>query len=67
MRPVEWGRVLDQILICLTVHMKVPGVAAIESEASKNFHEIRFTFGRFQILQVIYCFAVGWIPSEHIT
>ena len=67
MRPVEWGRVRDQILIWLTVHMKVPGVAAIEPEASKNFQEIPFTFGRFQLLQVIYCFPMGWIPSGDIT
>ena len=59
MCPVGGSRVLDQIVEGWTVHMEVPDVATVESKASKNFHDISFTFRWFEVFQVVYSFRNG--------
>ena len=39
--------------------MEVLDVTAVETKANENFHDIPFTFGRFDILQVFNLFADG--------
>ena len=54
MSPVERSRVLDQVVEGLTVNVEVLDITTVESKASKIFHDISFTLGRFEILQVFH-------------
>ena len=47
----------------LAVHKRVLDVTAIEGKASENFHDIPFSFKRYEISKSLILFAMGWIPS----
>ena len=62
--PVERNRVLKQIVEGMTVHMEVLDLTTVESKASKNFHDVSFTFGCSETFQVCTRFEMGWIFLE---
>ena len=59
MCPVQRSRVFDQIIEGLTIRMEVFDIATKKSNESKNFHDVSFTFGWFEIFLIFYSFCSG--------
>ena len=59
MCPVERSRVLNPVAERLTVQKEVLDIVTVESKSSKDFHDVSFTFGWFEIFQVFYSFCNG--------